>query len=78
MIIVPVLLAATVFLVAAYVLYPWYCRLETAQSETVAALPGDEIVPHPKGGYTLALTIKASPSQVWPWLMQMGQGRGGF
>ncbi len=78
MIVIPVLLVATMLLVSAYVLYPWYCRLETTQSEAVVALPGDEIVPNPQGGYTLAITIKTSSLQVWPWLVQMGQGRAGF
>jgi hypothetical protein len=41
-------------------------------------IPGDEIVPHPHTGYTLGITIKAAPWEVWPWLVQMGQGRGGF
>jgi hypothetical protein len=75
---ISILLFATVFLLSAYVLYPWYCRSETAQNEAVATLPGDEIVPKPKGGYTLAISINTSSVKVWPWLMQMGQGRAGF
>jgi hypothetical protein len=27
---------------------------------------------------TRAITIGAPPDQVWPWLVQLGQGRGGF
>ena len=41
-------------------------------------LPGDDLVPNPKGGYTHAITIRASTARVWPWLVQLGQGRGGF
>lgn len=41
-------------------------------------LPGDEIVAQPHAGYTLAITINADASDIWPWLVQMGQGRGGF
>ena len=26
----------------------------------------------------MAITIRAAPSAIWPWLIQMGQGRGGF
>jgi hypothetical protein len=26
----------------------------------------------------MAMTIQAAPSEIWPWLVQMGQGRGGF
>jgi hypothetical protein len=41
-------------------------------------LPGDELVPQPKWAYTQAITVNATAEQVWPWLAQMGQGRGGF
>ena len=41
-------------------------------------MPGDELVPHPMLGYTRAIMIEAPPERVWPWLVQMGQGRGGL
>jgi hypothetical protein len=41
-------------------------------------LPGDEFVPHPELVSTRAITIQAPASAVWPWLVQMGQGRGGL
>jgi hypothetical protein len=28
--------------------------------------------------YTHAVSIAATPEQVWPWIAQLGQGRGGF
>ena len=46
-------------------------------AEQEATLPGDEIVPA-KGRSTMAITIDAPPSEVWPWLAQMGCDRGGF
>ncbi len=42
------------------------------------AMPGDSVVPAPMGTVTHALTINASPERVWPWLAQMGAGRGGW
>jgi hypothetical protein len=27
---------------------------------------------------TRAITIQASPEQVWPWIAELGQGHGGF
>ena len=33
---------------------------------------------YPKVDYTHAITIRASAAEVWPWLVQLGQGRGGF
>lgn len=70
-------------LIAACVLFrplirPWYSRWGTTNDEVNRSLPGKEYVPHPKGGYTQATTIRASVSEVWLWLAQIGQGRGGF
>ncbi|MFI7493694.1 hypothetical protein ACH9D2_03085 [Kocuria sp. M4R2S49] len=42
------------------------------------AWPGDELLPAPSWTVTHAVTIQASPEDVWPWLAQLGQGRGGF
>ena len=41
-------------------------------------LPGDELVPDPEIRHTRAITIAAPPEAVWPWLLQLGQGRGGL
>ena len=46
--------------------------------ETRATMSGDELVPEPKWGFTYAVTIEAPPAEVWPWIAQIGQGRGGF
>jgi len=57
---------------------PWYSRWGATEEEVNRTLPGKEFVPHPKGGYTQATTIQASVAEVWPWVAQIGQGRGGF
>ncbi|WPF80851.1 SRPBCC family protein [Sanguibacter sp. 4.1] len=41
-------------------------------------LPGDEVVRYPDLVATRGITIDAKCSQVWPWVVQIGQGRGGF
>ena len=41
-------------------------------------MPGDDLVPHPRLGYTRAITINVRVDAVWPWLAQIGQGRGGL
>jgi hypothetical protein len=46
--------------------------------ETTGAYPGDELLPDPDGGATMAITLPAPPERVWPWLVQMGLGRGGW
>ena len=41
-------------------------------------LPGDDLVANPALESTRAITIQAPASTIWPWLVQLGQGRGGF
>jgi hypothetical protein len=45
--------------------------------EAASRLPGDELLDDPDVVATRAITIDAPPSAVWPWLIQMGPGRGG-
>jgi hypothetical protein len=53
-------------------------RWGTQQTEATDSLPGDELIPDPKWSYTLGIDIAAPPEAVWPWIAQIGQGRGGF
>jgi hypothetical protein len=57
---------------------PWHARWGASASEINRSLPGDDLVPNPKLETTRAITIQAPTDQVWPWLVQIGQGRGGF
>lgn len=41
-------------------------------------LPGDDLVARPDLVETRGLAIEASPAQIWPWLVQLGYGRGGW
>ncbi len=65
---------------AAYVQHvrPWMLRWGATDDEILRALPGDDLVPYPKLNATHAITIDAPVTEVWPWLVQIGQGRGGF
>jgi hypothetical protein len=47
-------------------------------AEVGSPMPGDELVPSPRMGYTRAISIDAPPVVVWSWLVQIGQGRGGL
>jgi hypothetical protein len=47
-------------------------------AEVSGRLPGDGLVPAPTFVSTRAVTIAAPPALVWPWLVQMGQGRAGL
>ena len=65
-------------LVTAPVARKVYNRHGASEEELARPLPGDHLVRVPKLGYTRAITIDAPVEQVWPWLVQFGQGRGGF
>ena len=70
-------LAAAVL--AASVLSRRWHRTWGADSQEVRdRLPGDELVPEVDLQTTRAITIAAPARDVWPWLVQMGQGRGGL
>ena len=45
--------------------------------EVHRTLPGDDQIPHPDTQWTRAITVKAKSAAVWPWLVQIGHGRGG-
>ncbi len=52
--------------------------MRATPAEAASELPGDELLPRADRSATRAVTINASPDEVWPWLAQMGQGRGGL
>jgi hypothetical protein len=56
----------------------WHLRWGATPAEVGRALPGDELVPHAQFRATRAITINASPNEVWPWLVQVGCLRGGW
>jgi hypothetical protein len=59
-------------------LMPWMDRWGATDSEIAASFPGDELVPSPRYVYNRAVTVKASPEEIYPWLVQMGAERGGM
>lgn len=72
--------AAVIGSTAAYLLVvrPWQLRWGATDEERDATLAGDDLIPNPDLMATRAITVHASPEQVWPWIAQLGQGRGGF
>jgi hypothetical protein len=60
------------------IIRPWHLRWGATDAEVAAHLPGDALVPHHDLSSTNAITIHAPVAGVWPWLVQIGQGRGGF
>jgi len=41
-------------------------------------MPGDHLLPRAQHRSTRALSIAATPEEVWPWLVQVGCGRAGW
>jgi hypothetical protein len=53
-------------------------RWGATDAELRAVWPGDGLVERPKLTWTNALTVNRPACDVWPWLVQLGQGRGGL
>jgi hypothetical protein len=64
---------------ALYLLFirPSLLRWGASDDEVRRECPGDWVVPDPHTVRTRAVTIRARSDQIWPWLAQMGAGRGG-
>src|SRR5215212_3279242 len=72
------ILGAVLPWVYAFVIRPWHLRWGATDEEIGKPLPGDELVPNPAIESTRAITVHAPVEEVWPWLAQIGQDRGGF
>jgi hypothetical protein len=67
-------------LLAAYLklIRPWTMRWGATDEEVARPLPGDRVLRRPGFSATRAITIRARPEHIWPWLVQMGTGRAGW
>lgn len=72
------LIAAMTVVAAAAVLRRRQLRWGATGTEITTPLAGDELVAEPDLTATRAITIHAGVDDVWPWIVQLGQGRGGF
>lgn len=57
---------------------PWQLKWGSTCEEITRMMPGDEIVADPTFLATRAITIDASPEEIYPWIVQMGFGRAGW
>ncbi len=72
-------LLVIVILVATFALLrPWTPTWGATEAEVARTLPGDELVERAPGDMTHGVTIDAPPEEVWPWIAQIGDARGGF
>lgn len=56
----------------------YYRNWGTTKEECQIRLPGDELIHQPAMRTTEGVTIDAPAGAVWPWLLQIGQDRGGL
>jgi hypothetical protein len=65
-----------VILIAA--LTPWMDRWGATADEVNASFPGDELVPEPASFVNRAVTIQATPEDIYPWIVQLDAKKGGW
>ena len=56
---------------------PWCLSWGATESEAVRGMPGDDLLADAGIVSTRAVQVNVPPSAIWPWLVQMGPGRGG-
>jgi hypothetical protein len=61
-----------------FVARPYQLHWGATEEEIFATLPGDELEAEPDFHATRAITIRGTPQEIWPWLIQLGYNRAGF
>jgi len=61
-----------------FIVRPWHTKWGATKDEVDRLMPGDDLVADPTYVTNRAVTINSSPDKIWPWLAQIGEGRGGF
>jgi hypothetical protein len=77
---VPILALVFVALALSYwfALRRWFARWGASDADLARVMAGDGVIAAPTHVQTQAITIDAPPAAVWPWLVQIGHGRGGL
>jgi hypothetical protein len=69
---------AIVGVIATILLMPWMDSWGASQEEIAASFTGDGLVPSPRITYTRAVSIHATPAEIYPWIIQLGAEKGGM
>jgi len=59
-------------------IFPLVTHWGATKEEFDRSLPGDKLVKNKEYKNTIAVTVHATPSQIWPWIAQMGMHKAGF
>jgi hypothetical protein len=70
--------AFLLYAIVVVVMRPVFLQWGTTAEERTIPLPGDRAGLHASYRLDHAITIRAPADSVWPWLVQLGQDRGGF
>ena len=74
-----ILATSVIGAILVYVVYrPWALNWGASREEIARTMPGDGILSNPTFNATRAVTIDATPAEIWPWIAQMGYGKAGF
>lgn len=57
---------------------PQYLNWGATMIEEMVPLPGDKDIPATSAVTTRAITIRATPHEIYQWIVQIGQDRGGW
>lgn len=69
---------AILAVIAVALLTPWMDRWGATDEEIAATYPGDELLTEPASFVNRAITINASPEEIYPWIVQLDATRGGW
>jgi hypothetical protein len=73
------LILAPLIAAALWFLYrPWALTWGSTDEEVARRMPGDEVLERPTFNATRAVTVEATPEEIWPWIVQIGYRRAGF
>lgn len=79
LLILAIILGVLILLVLlAVLLTPWMDKWRTTAEERNMPLPGDDLLPNPARISNRAVTIKAAPEKVYPWILQIGADKSGM
>jgi len=70
----PIIALVALFVTARKYMITW----GTAQDDLTQPYSADTLIDNVVTVSTRKILIKTTPEKIWPWLVQMGQGRGGF
>lgn len=65
-------------LIYLFLIRPWHLHWGASKPEVELNLPGDDWVLRPDFNATRGISITASPSEIWKWIIQIGSGRAGW